>query len=162
MTPSTPSNPGNPFMHFFALLLLSLAILCNFSARLASQGWSKGTALMIGLIYLHAILLPSYSCKKKWGTSWMMPYFFYLAEHTICLLDCTATSHFKYNSRLTSTLEYGIIWVKCIWISHGFLVSQGVHWNLFDLTPYKGLWVVVYLINGHLSKDLALKWGYQY
>ena len=33
--------------------------------------------------------------------------FFYLAlEHTICLLDCSATSHFKYDSRLTSTLKY--------------------------------------------------------
>ena len=39
---------------------------------------------------------------------------------------------------------------------------QVVHWNLFDLTLYKGLWVVVYLLNGHLSKDLAPKMGYQY
>ena len=41
-------------------------------------------------------------------------------------------------------------------------VLQVVHWNLFDLTLYKGLWVVVYLLNGHLSKDLAPKMGYQY
>ena len=40
--------------------------------------------------------------------------------------------------------------------------TQVVHWNLFDLTLYKGLWVVVYLLNGHLSKDLAPKMGYQY
>ena len=40
--------------------------------------------------------------------------------------------------------------------------NQVVHWNLFDLTLYKGLWVVVYLLNGHLSKDLAPKMGYQY
>ena len=26
---------------------------------------------------------------------------------------------------------------------------QVIHWNLFDLTLYKGLWVVVYLLNGH-------------
>ena len=30
---------------------------------------------------------------------------------------------------------------------------QGVHWNLFDLTPYKGLCVVVHLFNGHLPKE---------
>ena len=41
-------------------------------------------------------------------------------------------------------------------------IWQVVHWNLFDLTLYKGLWVVVYLLNGHLSKDLAPKMGYQY
>ena len=40
--------------------------------------------------------------------------------------------------------------------------NQVVYWNLFDLTPYKGLWVVVYLLNGHLSKGLAPKMDYQY
>ena len=37
---------------------------------------------------------------------------------------------------------------------------QGVHCNLFELTPYKGLRIVVCLLNGHLYKDLALKNSY--
>ncbi len=37
---------------------------------------------------------------------------------------------------------------------------QGVHWNLFDLTPYKGLCIVMHLLNGHFPKDLALKDDY--
>ena len=49
-----------------------------------------------------------------------------------------------------------------IWFTVGFTLGQVVYWNLFDLTLYKGLWVVLHLLNGHLSKDLAPKMGYQY
>ena len=70
--------------------------------------------------------------------------------------------HFSFEARIFFTFQFPIFLIFRMIFSLSWSLCQVVHWNLFDLTPYKGLCVVVYLLNGHLSKDLAPKMGYQY